>query len=597
MDLDIKDLNIVIGGVDKNERGDNLERLVVTVFDKLGYCDFRRKVKKTGHEIDIKCKHKLTGYNATVECKAYQEPAGSNVVKKARAEFDKEAKRDKNLVAFIISTSDFNGTALQWHEERIIEVDEDERDKFQVIRKEKLLQWLEDAFDLEVKKVLELIELFRETSTDITAYLIFAFMNPYFVAVKGAEHDEIIVVSGKGTPLKEIESTKVLHEIKDVIRVTDYDLVNLDVEADVVWFLLQGDSDLTSIAKGINQSAGSVSNAISRIRKEELINEEGQNPRLYGLSKTIDAFIRITKLFIKDRPRAYMESKYYNEVLDRAVIKYAGTRYYVGFEEKDFDALIKVALISKSAIEFLLFGDTEGARNGYEQMNQPGVTEENRRVSENQRKEYILRRAVFLLLSDVIHGLTAQGNWKSDNIDFAFADVSLSIGNQKEIYLKIEAIHTIATMKAGGPIKKGESVFYSGPSYEVDIPYALFLINAGEPERGIKVFEKATSETTDPKGLFGILTNYSLALNMTGRFDEALAKNYDAENYILFAGNNEDKAVLYRNRLAIFFRLYKREGKTEYRDKALEAWSKTIELNPEYPPPPELTELSPPYCP
>jgi tetratricopeptide (TPR) repeat protein len=220
------------------------------------------------------------------------------------------------------------------------------------------------------------------------------------------------------------------------------------------------------------------------------------------------------------------------------------------------------------------------------------VTEANRNISEDYRKRDVIQTAVSLLFLDIVHGATAKGNWTSGGQDFAIAKVNLAMGSQRGIYLKAESEHSITTMKFEGSVKKGEAVFYTGPQYELDLPMAIFLINAGQLERGIRILEKTRSETNDPKGLYPILANLSLAFNASGKFEEAISVNLEAEKYIDFAGSDKDKALLYRNRLAIYVNLYNKKGAISFKKKALEAWSEALTLFPEYPQPPELADLN-----
>lgn len=109
---------ITIGS--KNEKGRALERIFGDALSSLGYTNLRYNTYSTGEEIDIQGERRVTSQPIKCQCKAHKEQIGTpdlglfwGVI------LTLLGNQDARTTSIFISSSGFNGTALQWYQEKI----------------------------------------------------------------------------------------------------------------------------------------------------------------------------------------------------------------------------------------------------------------------------------------------------------------------------------------------------------------------------------------------------------------------------------------------------------------------------------------------
>ena len=102
------------------KRGDLFSKLMVDLFQALGYDKARLNIHKTGRELDIEAEHRTEpGRRVIAECKATKSKTGGKPINTFVGKLDAERRKNPNIqiVGYFISLSGFTETALEQEKE------------------------------------------------------------------------------------------------------------------------------------------------------------------------------------------------------------------------------------------------------------------------------------------------------------------------------------------------------------------------------------------------------------------------------------------------------------------------------------------------
>ena len=111
-------MELKILGKTPQTRGRLFEKFATSILEKMHYGDFKANIIKEGMEFDIKATHNTKNKVILCECKAHKNknPRPPKDVQFFLAKFISESGKGLVQEAILISTSGFNGNALEFYD-------------------------------------------------------------------------------------------------------------------------------------------------------------------------------------------------------------------------------------------------------------------------------------------------------------------------------------------------------------------------------------------------------------------------------------------------------------------------------------------------
>jgi tetratricopeptide (TPR) repeat protein len=235
----------------------------------------------------------------------------------------------------------------------------------------------------------------------------------------------------------------------------------------------------------------------------------------FCLAASIDGFLAIAKLmFESNRQRSLLESIFYSEMLQMSVSGIAMSRFHCGLDENQATVIRSLALVSQSAAEFLLFGDTELHDNLHIHAKRIGQTG----LADDQLFQDLIHRMVLRYLSDDERNLLL-GRIDGRQIEAQVFRIRIAAAHANGLEFAVETLKPVVRLKASEQIRKGQMI--SG-SPGLPIHVGTLMVHLQEYDFAQAEFDQIllNDDATD-EDRFAALNNKGLVLLEVGKPDEA----------------------------------------------------------------------------
>lgn len=254
--------------------------------------------------------------------------------------------------------------------------------------------------------------------------------------------------------------------------------------------------------------------SLSRLRAAGLVQEGSEA----SPTSSTDGFLRLASRMLRSSNKAQLlDSDYYRAMLDENLGALVATRFHCGSDPEFVAAIVKLAKLSPSAAEYLLFGDTRLFDN----------LAEHARTLGGQRQSEAREMAVQNLLHRALLRY-AQDSINSDLLDHVDERpvigqlIAIRIAAAHKVGREFDVMSTMPTVRVPtqGTIEQGQLV--SGPP-SITIQSGLSLLHMGELDWAIKEFDKVIGlESAPPNAKAAALNNKALVLLQQGNRDESI---------------------------------------------------------------------------
>jgi hypothetical protein len=206
---------MIILGKNKDDKGTQLEKLVVAILKKLGYINVvANKIGSGGEELDVTGEYvvPLPGGETTkrliAECKAYKKPVDTPTWLKFLGKiFTDEQKTGENVSGCLIALSGVNGNC-QGHYEDL----KTSRNDIRIIAGETLFRLLEELYSL--KKASEVEALTRQLTDRTIRLLDVAYYDGTVYWVVGFQDEKYVLLDSSGRTLERDKANKLIKLIR-----------------------------------------------------------------------------------------------------------------------------------------------------------------------------------------------------------------------------------------------------------------------------------------------------------------------------------------------------------------------------------------------
>lgn len=494
----------------KNESGLLFESLLKSVLSRQGYGNIQSRIHATGTEIDIEATNNVTGGKIRVEAKAHEKPIDTPELRKFLLTANNDIQKKKTEYEIFWSLSGINSTAHDFFnneltpelKDHIILKDDKE---FHQILVEIGLIGNESSIENNVKDLVKKNLLSRE--------LVF-YQNQWFFVQYCSENQKpthFFVVNNFGNPVEDLIA-KGIRELKNDLR--NLNLILLDTKKRVLNFMLNKESiTISEIVEGIKESKVDIQSVIEELLDQQLISK-GSDVHKYSLVKELEAFLKITREFLeKGNKREFMNSSYLtNSINGNQIISHIVSRFHLKPNDENKKAILRMVLVSPSALHYCLFGSTLHAQNLTSQFKN-NMTDSI--YGENLRT--LLTELCMLLLADHNNSLVL-GLQNTVGID---VNVDLKIVTLEESFLIASARQALILATAGGAIKPGEAVSAQNP--QMFLRSSIIHTHFGNIPKAISLIDDAlTSFEQTGEWVYEAYTNKGILLHTTGKLGDAL---------------------------------------------------------------------------
>jgi len=499
----------------RKEKGDLFEEFMEMILDRVGYKDFRRSSQKTGRQIDLWAKHKVTDQPILCECKAHTEKIGSADINKFYGIYDQEYRRDRRLMGLFFSLSGFTSTALNAYDE----LDSNVKRRFKLYDGSFILSILREAKMIASDDKLDHILTTRIKNVLGKRYLTHTRSGTYWV--------QLIKTNGEKThytmlgPQGEEVPTYLCLEIRAMdTNLTNLELLDLQARRKILCNLLDGLNKTTEqISKETNESAETVLLSLRDLQVQNLVafSEESQT---YHLSRELVTFVDLSRRFLgEENEIEFFLSSYCESMIETTLPSYIKQRFGLELKPKQKETLLRLIMVSSSALHEVLFGPTEFYKTSQQEVQKLKLPQKER----DRIMAPILARLLGELLKKLIADLekpVSKTILKKRNIEGYRTRILTTLATLDKPYLSTEAESVVMILPARGKIQLGQLL--SVTNFDLFIRIGLVVANLGHHERAIEYYDRAISNLSDPDKLKAAWNNKGLSLASLGRYDEAI---------------------------------------------------------------------------
>lgn len=493
---------------EKNEKGTQFESLLKLVLAKQGYGSIESNIHTTGTEIDIEAKDNVSGIKIRLEAKAHNDTIDSPELKKFVLTTINDIKRKIIDYGIFWSLSGINSTARYYFENELVD---ELKDRISVKGNKEFQQMLIDlnlignngAIDSNISSLTQKNLLNRE--------LIYYQNQWYFIQYcsQTQERTHFFVVSSFGKIVDDIVA-KGIRELDDDLK--RLNLILMSTKNRVIEFLMYHELvSLNEINEGIKETSVDIQSVIDELLDQQLIRNEQSTETKYTLNKEIDAFLKICKDFLKDKKMTFMKSPYLAKSVNPSLVSYIENRWHLKLSKEYKKMILKMCLISPSAIDYALFSPTTAIQNQLEQFNQKIPLH----MMKINQSSFMTQMAVSVL-TDIQYNLSL-GLQKTRG---ALVDINLKMATEDELFFKIRAKAPLVTMKIKGTAKVGQGLVAVSPETYLETSHIFYSL--GEIKTAIKEIDDALKHfKNEGEWIKAAYINKGMYLTELGKLDEA----------------------------------------------------------------------------
>ena len=493
---------------EKIQKGKQFESLLKNVLSKQGYGDIESNIHTTGTEIDIAAKDNVSGNKIYLEAKAHRKPIDTPTLKKFITTANNDVERGVIDHAIFWSLSGINSTARHYFDNEL------------VLNSKKHISIKNDV---DFQKILVEIGIIgSESSIERSIVgltkknlsnreLIYHQNQWYFIqyCAQDADLTHFFIVDNFGKPVDDVIS-KEIRALDDQLK--QLEIILLDTKNKILEFLIREDSStINEMIDGLKETKVDIQSTIDELKDQQLIVEENANPSKYSLSKEISAFLIICKEFLKNNKMLLMNSNYFTKTMNTQIVEYIKNRWNLKLAQKHNELVLKICLVSPSALEYSLFDPTTSIQNLREQYNDQIP----RSALKLIRDEYF-RQVVLSILTD-IHYKHTLGLQKTRGV---LINIDLRMATEDKLFFRIHTKVPLLTMNLKGSVKQGQMLSATGP--EAFLEASMILHNLGDTRKAIKEIDDALKAfPNEGEWLRAAYINKGMYLTEIGKLDEA----------------------------------------------------------------------------
>lgn len=495
---------------EKNEKGQLFESLLKMILSKQGYGNIESNIHSTGTEIDIEATDNVTGSKIRVEAKAHEKPIDSPELQKFLLTANNDLMKKKIAYAVFWSLSGINSTAKNYFETELVSEFKNQitikgNKEFQQILVDIGLIGNESSIDNNIAGIVKKNLLGRD--------LVFYQNQWYFIQYcsETQESTHFFVLDNFGKPVEDIIAKSIRKSSSDLEKLN---LILLLTKNHVLEFLMYHESaSMKEIIEGIKETQIDIQSVLEELLDQQLIDIEKSEEPKYSISKGLDAFLKISREFLKNRKMVLMKSPYLSLATNYEISSYIENRFHLKFSDEIRKVVLRMVLVSPSALEYSLFKDTKSIENQLQQFDQ--------KIPDNLRKinyQHFMTQMCLSVLYDLRNG-QSLGLQKTRGV---LLDIKLKMSTLDELYFKIDAKSPLMIMKLQGSAKEGQALSAVNP--ETFLETSMIFYNMGEIIRAIKEIDDALKAfKNEGEWLAAAYINKGMYLEQIGKTNESFS--------------------------------------------------------------------------
>jgi predicted nucleotidyltransferase len=438
---------IAIGNND--EKGKALERQVGNLLSYLGYKDIHYNIHKTGMELDVKAKTRLTGEPLIVECKAHSREISTQNLTDFLGKLTAERGKNPRIQGLFVSLSGFNGTAIGFYDQNSEEI----KSYFKIKTGHEFFEDLQSAgvvcsFDLLENKIksISALPLF-----DIT--LLLSVRGLFWKITTSHKSEDIMYFYFLDAKAEAPIKNDVDWLLERITKEKNEIQIDLKESYEIIGYLLDNENKtIDDISTEVREPVEDLKKTLGELEAQGLIIKD--NGKI-SLKKEIDAFFDVFKKIKNvNETLKFMKSSYFDKMLDK-LPDFAMSKFQLNkLDINEIEVTKRILAISPTSLDFIISGDSEKYTNS--SQHSKILT----KLSQDKLHEFI-KRSFFMDLGKLL----IQDCYLSNNEYHQLKDIKSSIysfdfklATSYEIYLSLSGEIPMMSMKAGGPIKKGQFV-------------------------------------------------------------------------------------------------------------------------------------------
>lgn len=496
------------------EKGKLFESMIQSILSKQGYSNFQPRSTRPGMELDLICTDNVTNKDIVVEAKAHQRPITTPELEKFHSKFVVLRQNKKIESGIFWSLSGINSSGKSWYNA----LSQREKRRLKIKGGTEFFNMLEDLEIIGSKSLVD-DHLKSLVGKDFLERELVYFKNNWYYVQFFVNHNKnsFAILSASGKIVDNFTCRKIREQYP---KLKNMELILLASRKQILEILLQKDElTIDEIIKELKEKQVDVQITIDELIEQKLLTAVDNNGKQkVMITRGLATFLTISHEF-KRNSSVLMKSKYLQSSITPELMSFILQRFVIRPSKKQIETIGKIILISPSALEYCL-----RSTNVPDQVPFNQSVDNSSFVNKMSIVAFITQLCI-LILSDIGERKEVLGLQDTKALE---AHINLKFATIDELYLGVDTKSTLMSMRASGPIAKGDAVTIANPEGFIEVSF--LQRNLGQTKQAVKTLNDLLTNYKDQDGDWKKAAYVNLGLYYTN-----LDQFEDAKRFLLKA--------------------------------------------------------------